>query len=388
MLNWFKANYVPFINYLYESLIVYFCIVLLSIFTSEIVPVSLFFLLYVVGAIPIAMIIYKMEGKAFNQGALLYIPFLFVVALFLNIPVIEAAAISIVSVWRLLVHLKLRKWESFEKHMIVSMLVIPIVLVLNKPEMLYLLVVQVLFFPIVRRENNELSGGQTANRLWGLLSLLIVITIVFVGKIIIPMIYKVVTLVIAYVATGAFIAISWIVSKLPLPPLTIPELFETEGKEEETLVQLVQNSINQDATGNNTFIYVLIVIIVGLVIYLLFKRKAHATNDPSHKVQPLAINNDVSHTTIMYGRGMYSSHGNRMIRKRFDRLEHHMAKKGRGRKVNETVHEWLHRLDINHIHVAEFEAIYKKARYGEVDVSKIEKQQFIQTIKEIKNHSS
>ncbi|NBI27902.1 hypothetical protein [Chengkuizengella marina] len=391
MLSFIKDHYLVWVNYIYEAFFVYYVVILLSLLHQQIPLYVPFIITYVVGTFPITWGIIKGGSTLIYSFISLLVIFIF--ALLFDFTIYHTILITIISIWRFTVYLNEEKQEGLEKQIMFSLLIIPFCLLwftdFMVDHVLYLFFIQIILFPLVKRENVAINENRKEN-MWMFLSMIIVsLFIALCVYFILPILSEVIIYIVSFIfiySLGRIV--EWLVLKIGTIE-TIDEYFsemESGGANEVPPSIEGVNSNMLLSTILTSLVYITVIIIVGLLFIYLYKRTKNVVIAKNSKSIMLPTELFEESESFMNIKQKYSFHNNKMIRKKIDRFEHDLAKYGKGRKPSETIDHWLTRIDVDKNQSMKMIEVYKKARYGVEKINKQDKRSFIDSIKKIKGN--
>ncbi|MFS1512674.1 hypothetical protein VQL36_09580 [Chengkuizengella sp. SCS-71B] len=394
MFNFIKNQRLPWLNYVYEAILVYYFFIIFSMYEDQMPLFIPFFITYVIGTLPMAWMIYKKNGAVTYIHLLIAAPFIYMVSMLFDFSIFISTLIVIVSIWRFSIHIKEGRVENFEKQILISIPIVSLCLFLNadftKDFIFYLFFIQIICFPLIRRENIKFKEGKNKdNYLWTFLSLVIFCLFIVIGVLLIaPLLLE------GFIYISSFIIVhvfgkmmEWLIS-IVSQNKSVDEFFSNEnGDENNELNPMFSQEVVNSYPILEVLGYIVTIILIGFILSYLYKRLKKVSISPKLRnyILPLEFYEEEGRENLEDIRKKYSSHNNNMIRKRVDRLEHDLAKYGKGRKPHETLENWLSRIKINENQLKEITEIYKKARYGVKNINKQEKSRFINSIKNVKS---
>ncbi|MDP5274153.1 hypothetical protein [Chengkuizengella axinellae] len=394
MFNFIKNYRLAWLNYSYESIIIYFVLITISYYEEQAPLFIPFLITYVVGTLPMAWIIYRNNGKVSLLNMFVSVPVILLVSFLFGFSIFISLFILIVSIWRFPIHMNERKIENLENQIFISILILPLCLFLNADFtiefLFYLFFIQIICLPLIKRENIRVDEGTKRNYLWVFLSLVsLCILIVISVMLIFPLLLR------AFLYLSSFILIhvigrflAWLLSIIPENE-RVKELFSTtQGDLSEEPMPLITQETVEYFPVLEIIGYTLTAVIIGFVGSYLYKwlKKIKISPQLPNYIVPVDSYEREGAESLDDIEYQYSSHNNKMIRKKIDRLEHAMAKQGKGRKPFETIDSWLLRLGVNESQSIQMIEVYKQIRYGNKEVSKQDKHTFLQNLKELKGN--
>ncbi|NDI35533.1 hypothetical protein [Chengkuizengella sediminis] len=392
MFNFIKNHRLPWLNYLYEAFLVYFVFIVFSMYEDQAPLFIPFLVTYLIGTIPMGWMIYKKNGAVTYLHLLIAVPFIYMTAMLFDFSIFISTLIAIVSIWRFSFHVKEGRIDNFEKQIFISIFIIPLCLLLNAnfsiEQVFYLFFIQIICFPLIRRENIRTKEGRKDSYLWVFLSLVSFCFFIAFGIFLIfPFLLKGFIYLSSFIIVHVFGRImEWLLSIVSQNG-SVNELFsKTHGDESNEPIPM----FTQEAMDSNSILvilgYVVTIIIIGFILSYLYKRLKNVSISPKLRnyLLPVDFYSEEGPERLDYVSQKYSSHNNKLIRKKMDRLEHDLAKHRKGRKPFETIDNWLTRIKVDENESKEIIEVYKRVRYGAEDINKQDKSRFIHSIKKVK----